>query len=76
MTKDLELSLLLKIIEIIQKYVTNENVRSDIYQELIENFDFFDFDDFDELLGIDSVLDEVIEEIKEEEDDLFLDDDM
>jgi len=58
-----------RIAELIEAHVPNENSRIEIYTEMIVAFEEFDCDTIHECTGIDSVLDEIIEEMYADEDD-------
>ena len=68
-------SLFADIAEVIADTVADEDDRRTIYEAMIEAFMDRDCDTLDECLGIDHVLDEVLEEINSEEEDDSDDDD-
>ena len=54
--------LLSDIIDTIQKYVDDEDIRVEIYKEIADSFESMDLDDLTECLDIDDAFDRMMEE--------------
>lgn len=70
--------LFLEIVESIERHVFDEQLKINIYYELVSTFENYNVETLDECIGVSETLDVVLYEIfdiKEQDNDLDLDDD-
>jgi hypothetical protein len=71
--------LFLEIVESIERHVFDEQLKTNIYYELVSTFEDYNVETLDECLGVSDTLDMVLYEIfdiEEQDNDVDLDDDL